>query len=408
MTAWWTTVATNTQARIHRVLARLSRLPLWVLAIGVYLIVRGVALLVLARFAALRETTLGSALSVWDGQWMLAIAEHGYAGVPYDLTDARGIHSAETAYAFFPGFPYLVGVISRLPLLTPFGAAMLVNGALGCVAAVAAAKLGSLCARRVAPHVNGRRVGLVLVVLFAASPMAVVLNMAYTEALFCALALWALVAVLERRWLLAGLMTCFAGATRPTAVVLIGVVMLAAMLALWQHLRGERRDTPAALWAALILSPLGYLGYLTLVWMRFDSPTAWFRIQTDGWGTTFDGGAGAWRFINNTLVNGSDVASVSTAWIMVVTLAVVAVAIWSRLPWPVLVFGTLLVASILLSSGLMISRPRLLLPAFVLLVPFAILLARSRRSVAVATLLPVVIGSAWFGAHMLTVFPHAI
>ena len=50
-----------------------------------------------------------------------------------------------------------------------------------------------------------REVGLILVVLFAASPMAIVLSMAYSEALFCALVAWSLVGLLEHRWLLAGL-----------------------------------------------------------------------------------------------------------------------------------------------------------------------------------------------------------
>ena len=40
---------------------------------------------------------------------------------------------------------------------------------------------------------GSRRAGLLLVALFAAAPMGVVLSMAYTEALFCALAAWALV-----------------------------------------------------------------------------------------------------------------------------------------------------------------------------------------------------------------------
>ena len=40
---------------------------------------------------------------------------------------------------------------------------------------------------------GSRRAGLLLVALFAAAPMGVVLSMAYTEALFCALAVWALV-----------------------------------------------------------------------------------------------------------------------------------------------------------------------------------------------------------------------
>ncbi|MFW0793574.1 glycosyltransferase 87 family protein [Gordonia sp. CPCC 205515] len=370
----------------------------------VFLAIRAVGILLLARFAQLRETALGDALWLWDGKWMVAIAQYGYADVPYSQTDARGLHTVDTAYAFFPGYPYLVGAVAKLPLITPFGAALAVNLILGCIAAVGAARLGRVCARMMAEsspigRANPRRTGLFLVALFAATPMSIVLNMAYTEALFCALAVWALVGVLEHRWLLAGLCTMLAGASRPTAVVLIGVVMLAALLA--------RRDGWRA-WAAVVLSPLGYLGYLAVVWAHTGSPTGWFRIQTEGWGTEFDWGRSTYTFVNETLVHSGEVAPVATAWIILSTLVMLGVAAWSRLPWPVLLYGALVVASIVLSSGLMMSRARLLLPAFVLLVPVAMVLARWRPQVAVAAMVPVVLGSAWFGAHMLTVYPHAM
>ncbi|MGK2319255.1 hypothetical protein [Gordonia rhizosphera] len=380
------------------------RVRAWLEPILVFLAIRGVGILVLARFTQLRDTTLGDSLWLWDGKWMLAIAEYGYGDVPFSQTDARGLHTPDTAYAFFPGYPLLVGAVAKLPLVTPFGAALAVNVVLGCLAAVGAARLGAICARLMANTspigvANPHRTGLLLVALFAATPMSVVLNMAYTEALFCALAVWALVGVLEHRWLLAGICALLAGLSRPTAVVLIGVVVLAALLA--------RRDGPRA-WIAVAISPLGYLGYLAVVWAHTGSPTGWFRIQTEGWGTEFDWGRATFSFVNETLVHSGEVAPVATAWIILATLALLVVAAWSRLPWPVLLYGTLVVATIVLSSGLMMSRARLLLPAFVLLIPVAMMLARIRLSVAVAAMVPIVIGSAWFGAHMLTVYPHAM
>ncbi|WP_232016988.1 hypothetical protein [Gordonia insulae] len=380
------------------------RLRPWLEPILVFLAIRAVGILVLARFAQLRDTTVGDALWLWDGKWMVAIAEYGYADVPFTQTDARGLHTADTAYAFFPGYPLLVGAVAKLPLITPYGAALTVNLVLGCIAAVGAARLGALCARLMAQRspigrVDPHRTGLYLVALFAATPMSIVLNMAYTEALFCTLAVWALVGILERNWLLAGFCALLAGASRPTAVVLIAVVMLAAILA--------RRDGWRA-WAAVVLSPLGYLGYLAVVWAHTGSPTGWFRIQTEGWGTEFDWGRATFTFVNEALVHSGEVAPVASAWIILSTLVMLGLAVWSRLPWPVLLYGTLVVASIVLSSGLMMSRARLLLPAFVLLIPVAMVLARWRRSVALATLVPVVVGSAWFGAHMLTVYPHAM
>lgn len=399
----------------------------WLAPIGIYLLIRAIGIVVLARFDGLRGMSLRDSLSAWDGKWMLAIAEHGYRGVPSDFTDAQGTHTDVTAYAFFPGYPYAVATVAKLPLISPFGAAVLLNLVIGAIAAVGVARLGARCvewmagrspmvdeggdtaAVGAARHVDPRRVGLYLVAIFAATPMSVVLNMAYTEALFCVLSIWALVGVLEKRWLLAGVCACLAGTVRPTAIVVIGVVMLAALIDLfgsqpspWSGWRAART------WIAVVLSPLGYVGYLGVVWAKTGSPTGWFTIQTQGWDTRFDWGVAAFNFVNDQLINGSEVAPVATSWIIVATLVLVCVAIWARLPWPVLTYGILVTASIVLSSGLMMSRPRLLLPAFVLLLPLSIVLARARPFAGVAVMIPIVVASSWFGAHMLTVYPHAM
>ncbi|MBT0567205.1 hypothetical protein KIK15_10530 [Williamsia sp. CHRR-6] len=401
----------------------------WLTPVLIFLGIRALSVTTLAYFADVRGGTVRGHLSDWDGKWMLAIAQYGYNRVPYSQVDARGLRDDNTPYAFFPGYPMLVGLVDKLPGFSTYGAAMTVNLVAGSLGAVGAARLGALCAARMAARarrrpgwftdsmpfsarvstwltartdadpVDPRRVGLILVVLFSAAPMGVVLSMAYTEALFCALTVWALVAVMERRWLLAGLTAMGAGLTRPTSVVIVGVVMLAALVAV--------REGPRV-WAALALSPLGYLGYLAVVWHHTGSPTGWFTIQTRGWDTRFDFGSATKEFVRYALTSSAEVAVVASAWIIIASVALVAVAVWERMPWPVLLYGTLLVASIIASSGLMMSRPRLLLPAFVLLIPAAIALARSRLSTQIWVLASVIALSCWFGAHMLTVYPHAI
>jgi hypothetical protein len=51
---------------------------------------------------------------------------------------------------------------------------------------------------------------------------------------------------------------------------------------------------------------------------------------------------------------------------------------------------------------------RVLLPAFVLLLPVAIGLAGRRRATAVAVVVAAALVSAWFGAYALTIWPYAI
>ena len=67
---------------------------------GVYLAVRLVGVVVLGWMAGGRE--LVDVLSSWDGNWLLAIAQYGYANVPTDHLDAFGRHSPVTPLGFFP------------------------------------------------------------------------------------------------------------------------------------------------------------------------------------------------------------------------------------------------------------------------------------------------------------------
>ena len=165
---------------------------------AVYLAVRLVGVAVLGLMASARGTSLVSELRSWDGVWLLAIAAHGYDGVPVALVDAFGKHTPDTAYAFFPGYPAVVATVGVLTGGNLVAAALLVSAAAGVTAAYGLVRLAELVPE------GSRRVGLLLVALFAAAPMGVVLSMAYTEALFCALAVWALVGVLRGQWVLAG------------------------------------------------------------------------------------------------------------------------------------------------------------------------------------------------------------
>ncbi len=192
---------------------------------AVYLAVRAVGVAVLGLMAAERDMPLVTALRSWDAIWLLNIAHFGYDAVPTVLVDAFGRHTADTAYAFFPGYPATVAAVALLTGGDLVAAALLVTAVAGVVAAFGLVRLTELVPG------GSRRAGLLLVALFAAAPMGVVLSMAYTEALFCAFAVWALVGVLRGQWLLAGLCSAAAGLVRPTGSALALAVGLAALVA---------------------------------------------------------------------------------------------------------------------------------------------------------------------------------
>lgn len=345
--------------------------------------------------------SLHDMLAAWDGQWMLALAHHGYNDLPANLTDAHGEQTADTAYAFFPGYPMFVRAVDAFPGISTYAAAILTSLVAGAAATVAAYRIGRWCALRRWPadEARGERAGQLMAVLFAATPMSVVLTMAYTEAIYCAFAGWALWMILEKRWLTAGLLTVCAGLTRTTAVALIAVLVISAFL----HRRDGWRP-----WVGAALAPLGWLGWMVFVGIRAGSPMGWLRIQSNGWGTRFDAGAATLHYLVDTLSTSQTAGDVVTAWVILATVVLIVLTFVTRLPWQVCVYGTLAAATVLLSTGLMNSRVRLLLPAFVVLVPIALALAQRSRTTQITVGVATTLTSAWFGAYMLGIYPYAI
>lgn len=362
---------------------------------GIYLGVRLLGVVVLGIMAARNGSTLLGELTSWDGEWLLGIAEFGYDGVPERLVDARGERAPETALGFFPGYPALVAAVA-LATGSHVVAGLAVALAAGVAAAYGMARLGELVPG------GSRRAGLALVALFAATPMAITLSMAYSEGLFCALAVWALVAVLGRHWVAAGALTVAAGLVRPTATALVAAVGLAALVAIL-----ARRDGLAP-WAALLLAPLGWLGYVGYVGVRTGEPLGWFRVQREGWGWYLDGGTGTVEYIGAVLAGGERAYEVATVLVLLGVLVLAVVAVRMRLPWPLLVYAAGVLLTVWGTEGLMNTKIRLLIPAFVLLVPLALGLARRRTGTAVAVLVALACASAWFGGHALTVWRYGI
>jgi hypothetical protein len=365
----------------------------------IFLGIRELGLLVLTWMASRNSRSVSEALRSWDGQWFLAIADGGYAGVPDGLVDAFGHRSAETPLAFFPGYPLVVRWFAAVDGSGGIGlvtSALTVTIVSGVVCSYGLARLGR--------HVRGgsRLTGLVLVALFAATPMSVVLSMAYSEAMFCALAAWALVGVLEKRWLLAGVCCALAGLVRSTGAALVLAVGIAALLVVVGNPRSWRA------WLGGAIAPLGLAGYLAWVGTRTGEWNGWFALQQRGWGTGFDGGAATLRFSLDALADARSVLEVTTVGLIVVALVLLVVMVVRKVEWPLVVYSAAVVAMDLTSNGLMNSKARLLVPAFTLLIPVALALSRRRTSTSVAALGALAVASSWFGAYALTSWGYAI
>lgn len=354
-------------------------------ALVLYYAVQLLSVIVLWLMSAQAGANPVEVLLSWDGGWYLDIAENGYPGTV--TTDQHGAPE-QNSLAFFPLYPTLIAALSVLGL--PLGAsALFITALAGGLAAWAIFTLGH--------DLAGPRAGNVVVVLFASAPGSVVLHMAYAEALFIALAAWSLVAVLRNGWIPAATLACLAGLTRPTALVLFAAIGVAAIIAI---ARGQKGWQPLA---AVAIAPLGMTAYLLTVATRTGRVDGWFWLQEGAWHLHMDWGAHSLDRVTDALLG------TPPAWVVLVSVLVIASVMlmaWSvleKLPWPLLVYAAGILAIALVSHGYWQSTPRFLLPAFVIALPPATLLATLPTRTLATLLAFVTLASSWFGAHLLTV-----
>ncbi len=367
---------------------RLRRILLALTPGVVYLIGQLTCLRVLRWIADVRGKSFDDALTSWDGRHFLAIAEQGYT-----LSAARDV---EASLAFFPGLPKLMALVSWSFGVTPRTAGLLISAVAGLVAAYGLVKL--------ADYVPGldRAGGLILVAVFSLAPMSVVLSMTYSEALFCAFAVWSLVFLLRGHWLVAGGLSMFGGLVRPTGLALAGAIAASAVVAI------VKRRATWQTWVGALIAPLGFVGYVGWVGHQLGSPLAWFDLQRAGWDSAFDFGAGSLDFVQRTLRDAPALLDVVTVALMLSSLLLLGLAVRQRQPYELVAYGALVAIQVLGTSGVMNSKGRLLIPAFTLLIPLAVFLARERRSNAVTALIVAGLASAWYSAYAVIIYGYAI
>ena len=358
---------------------RVRRLRLAAPALLGYAAVRVVGMAVLVVAAAVQgKDALHRLMGRWDAVWYVRIAENGYG---HEVTLPGGaVHSD---LAFFPLFPALE---HGLAAVSPFDAATA-----GLIIAWLAAFAAAWGIYAVGAHVAGRSAGIALAVLWGVYPTAFVQSMAYTETLFTALAAWSLYAVLRGRWILAGLLCALAGLTRPSAAALVAALGITAVMTVVR----ERR-LPARTAAGVLLAPLGWLAYIVYVGVREGSATAYFDVQA-AWGNSIDGGVALARFI----VGLPPLAALGLCAVLALLAWTVVLCVRQRQPLPLLVYTIAMVVISLIGAAYFGSRPRLMMPAFGLLLPAAIALVRLPVRGRIGVLAGLALASGAYGAFTL-------
>jgi hypothetical protein len=372
---------------------RSLQLPLPATAAVVYLGVRVLGLLFAAfllRHGAYRQAhgSLGLWTTEGDGSFYRAIAAHWYDHGLIQLTHG-------SVLAFLPGYPAAIDSLAWLPGVSIEAAGFAVTILAGLAAAWGLATLGLKLTA-------DSRISLIMVAIWAVAPGSIALSRVYAEALFCALAVWALIALIDRRWLTAGILVMLAGMVRSTALALVAAVAVAVVLALIQAVRTRQRI--GAWWrpvAALLLAPLGLLGYWGYVAWVTHRPDGWFWIEKHRFHMTFDWGKSTIRVISNTFV---DRVSAADLLVVLAILGAVALTAWSlaeRIPVYLHVYTVMVAVLAFTSSANWVSsKPRFFLPAVLLALPLARLLASLRTSVLVPLIVVLTVLSTWAGVYI--------
>jgi hypothetical protein len=372
---------------------RLLRHPV-ALAVGGYVVVRLLMLASIVVTAHVRGGHAAGRLAKADGYWYLGIAAHGYGHPPPIGPDGAYIHL--TPLAFFPLYPWLIRGVSAVGLPKLY-AALLITGVAGTLAA-------ALITEWARPYV-GDRGAIVLTSIWSILPTAVVLDMAYSEALFVAAAAGTLLALQRHRLVVAGGACAVAGLTRPTGAGLVLGVLLAIALDV------RRTALRPSHVAAAVIAPAGLafsLGHVAVATGRVDG---WFWLERTVWHSGFDGGWSWLRAMGQIATGGAALHRPPVIMSGAVVVAfVVAFVLWARRRPPAAEVAYAGVAGILAigERNFVHVKPRFLLVAFPVLVPVARRAARLPTARLLSIAAPLLAASVAWNTYLVVVWPRSV
>ena len=195
----------------------------WQKVLVIFLASRVVTTIIFATFAALQPVSYRTGASpdyftfatLWDGQWYWLISLQGY---PATLPVNELGQVAENAWAFLPGYPALMWVLTLghhlpFPVIAPL------------VSTVFAAGAALLFYRLMALRLPGST-AMFAVVLFCVAPLSPILQVSYAESMALFLLFGALILLLQRRYLLLIPVAAAMAVTRPSGLAFALLLLL--------------------------------------------------------------------------------------------------------------------------------------------------------------------------------------
>jgi Dolichyl-phosphate-mannose-protein mannosyltransferase len=333
---------------------------------------------------------IGQAFAIWnrwDAPHYLDLAIWGYMAVDPCVSPTYGITcDMDLMIVFYPLFPALIG---GARLFVPDLVAPLL---ISTVASVVAVLLLYRVVARELGEAAGRRAAVFLLVF----PTAYFLHIGYTESLFLALSLAALLAARSGRWAVAGGAGGLAAFTRVNGLALIPSLIAEA----WTEWRSGRQLRPGWAWIGLVAA--GFGAYLLVNQVVYGDPFAFVTILREHWSKAL---AWPWEGVADVVsrLGAEDLEGVlilGVAELAAIVLGVVGTVVAMlrfRPSWAVWMAVNVV---LFVSTSFALSVPRYVLVLFPLYAWFAILAERRWLGVAIGV---VSVGLLlWFSARFAT------
>jgi hypothetical protein len=319
--------------------------------VSVYLVARALTVAGAAAIDCFTHKSLSADLGVWDGQWFIRAAQHGW---PNHLPMVHG-PPARSTIAFFPLFPLTIRWLTDATSSSPLVVGLTISGVTGLTAVVA---IGMLV-REYADSRQATRATL----LFVVFPGTFVFSLAYAEGIVITCVAFGLTALLRKNWWLAGVLGLLATAASPIALAFVLSCAWCAGREILRHRTWQAVIAP-------VLAPLGFIAYMGWLWAHTGTLSAWRWTERWGW-NSYPSFTYPFRVVA-TFVR-DPVAPTETGQILfvgvVVTVVGAVLAVREHQPSAVLIYGLTAAALAAVSSPVGL-RPRFIMLAFPLVVAY--------------------------------------
>ncbi len=208
----------------------------------------------------------------WDGDWYLSINQYGYG--------APGVPEWTANVAFFPAFPQMVGVLSKVIPLQPLYIGLILNVLLTIITAYLLAKLAIWLSGHfgITKQRDQRTIAVLSIMALLAFPSSFFLAAYYAESCLVLGFVGAVYFALTKRLWLSVPFMILASASKVTGMVAtatVGVIVLEQ----WWRERPHHLPILAGRWAITCLGAAGLVAYSVYLKITFNSALLFYHIE---------------------------------------------------------------------------------------------------------------------------------